>query len=182
MRSAWASVSARHQLGPVISPNVSAIQSAMKWRPYVMLSTLTCSTPPVRSSKIFSSRLGLLTSWSYVWCAYSSGDLPVVLTVGDEERHRHLIEQTVEGDARAQGEELVQVAGAPHPAHVLPVVGDRTLALVLEPTPLHLTPVVIRAPHRPERETGLGDERPRRVVAAQRDAADTDPLGVDIGA
>ncbi len=45
-------------------PSASASQSAMKSRPKLMLSAPTCSTPPSRSVKIFSSRLGLLVSCS----------------------------------------------------------------------------------------------------------------------
>lgn len=45
-------------------PSVSATQSAMYWPALMLLSKLECCTPPSRSVKIFSSRLGLLTSCS----------------------------------------------------------------------------------------------------------------------
>ena len=72
------------------------------------------------------------------------------------------------------------VLRAPDPAHVLPIVRHREIALALEALLLHVAPVVIGAPDDPAGEARLEGDGARAVIAAQRNPLEADPLRVDV--
>src|SRR4029077_19217447 len=70
-------------------------------------------------------------------------DLRVLGAMGNKKRNLDAAENTVEMDVLDDAQEVVDVARTPRPADVLPIVGDREVALALQPLLLHVAPVVI---------------------------------------
>ena len=94
-------------------------------------------------------------------------DLPVARTVGDEERHRDLLDDAVEVDLAGERDELIEGVVTPDPQDVVPVVRHGPLPLALQPAALDRAPVMVGAPGDDQGEPLLEGGGARRVVPAQ---------------
>src|SRR5208283_1663131 len=94
------------------------------------------------------------------------GDLAILLSVRDEERHPDFLHLPIKRDVLTKLEECLFIWCAPNPIHVIPVVRHRALTLISAARLLHLSPVVIGTPDEAAGETGLVSDGSRRVVPA----------------
>ena len=64
---------------------------------------------------------------------------------------------------------------------MLPIVGNRTIALVRQAALLQRAPIVVGPPDRAEREARLEGDRTRHEIAAEGDADHADPARIHVG-
>src|SRR5215470_16396238 len=107
-------------------------------------------------------------------------NLLVVLAVHDQERAAHLLHDAVEPERLQLLECVIEGVGAENPHDVMAGHRERSLELRLDaPLPYRVI-VPDRAPGDASGKARLERGATRRVVTAEADGDDADPLGVDV--
>src|SRR5450830_82017 len=107
-------------------------------------------------------------------------DLAILLSMRDQEGHADLLDHAIQMDVFGDTHEVVDILCAPDPAHVLPVMRYRKIALFFQAAFLYIAPVMVSAPGHTAGEAWLHGHHARAVVAAQRDAFATDTRRVHV--
>ncbi len=94
--------------------------------------------------------------------------------MSDQEGHLDPVHVAVQVHVLGLGEEIVHVARAEHPEHVLPVMRHGVLAFALHALVLYFVPVVVGTPGSAAGKARFVSHRTRRKVTAQRNAGHAD--------
>src|SRR5882757_5534374 len=103
------------------------------------------------------------------------GNLTITRPMRDEKRNSNLVDYAVQAHRGRPGHERVDIGLAEYPHHVVPVMGNRILALAVTTALLQFAPVVVRTQNGTKRKTLFKRRSSRRKVSAQREPKHADP-------